>query len=281
LTNITFANNTALNDGGGMYNSSSTPTLINVTFSGNSASYGGGMDNLSSNLLIVNTILWGNSATTAGAQIYNNGGSSVVSDSVVQGGYPGGTNIITTDPKLGPLGNYGGFTQTIPLLPGSSAIDTGNDTICPATDQRGVARWQGAHCDIGAFEYHELDTTPPMVNSITRLNPSPTNLVSVGFTVTFSESVTGVDVSDFSLTTAGVSGASVTGVNGSGGVYAVTVNTGSGTGTLRLDVTDNDSIVDMAGNPLGGTGTGNGNFTGGETYGVRFHRIYLPLVLRF
>ena len=73
----------------------------------------------------------------------------------------------------------------------------------------------------------------------------------------------------------------MTGVNGSGSVYTVTVNTGSGSGTLRLDVTDDDSIVDMAGNPLGGTGTGNGNFTGGETYDVRFHLIYLPLVLRF
>jgi hypothetical protein len=209
-------------------------------------------------------------------------GFLVVSDSVVQDGCPAGitcTNIIIADPRLGTLGNYGGSTQTIPLLPGSSAIDTGNNTICPATDQRGVVRPQGA-CDIGAFEYHELDTTAPIVNSITRLNPSPTNLASVGFTVTFSESVTGVNVSDFSLTTAGVSGAFVTGVTGSGSVYTETVNTGSGTGTLRLDVTDDDSIVDMAGNPLGGTGTGNGNFTGGETYDVRFHQTYLPLVLR-
>ena len=38
------------------------------------------------------------------------------------------------------------------LLPGSPAIDAAADAACPATDQRGVARPQGAHCDVGAFE---------------------------------------------------------------------------------------------------------------------------------
>ena len=124
-----------------MYNYSSSPTLTNVTFSGNSADYGGGgMDNVSSVPRIRNTILWGNTAPTD-AQIFNYygipGASSTpdVSDSVVQGGCPTGSicsNIITTDPKLGPLGSYGGSTPTIPLLPGSFAIDAGNDTICQA-----------------------------------------------------------------------------------------------------------------------------------------------------
>ena len=53
------------------------------------------------------------------------------------------------------------------------------------------------------------DTTAPIVTSITRLNPSPTNLASVDFTVTFSESVTGVATTDFDLTASGVSGAAV------------------------------------------------------------------------
>jgi hypothetical protein len=38
------------------------------------------------------------------------------------------------------------------LLSGSPAIDAGADAGCPTTDQRGVARPQGAHCDIGAYE---------------------------------------------------------------------------------------------------------------------------------
>jgi hypothetical protein len=53
------------------------------------------------------------------------------------------------------LGSNGGFTQTIPLRPGSSAIDTGDNAFCPATDQRGVARPQASGCDIGAYEVLE------------------------------------------------------------------------------------------------------------------------------
>src|SRR6185369_2018366 len=83
-----------------------------------------------------------------------------------------------------------------------------------------------------------------------------------------SDTVTGVDVNDFALTTTGVSGASITGVSGSGAIYTVTVNTGSGNGTIRLDVVDDDSIVDIADNPLGGVGVGNGSFTGGESYTI-------------
>jgi hypothetical protein len=43
----------------------------------------------------------------------------------------------------------------------------------------------------------------------------------------------------------------------------VTATTGfNGAGTLGLKLVDNDSIKDLAGNKLGGTGLGNGNFTG-------------------
>jgi predicted outer membrane repeat protein len=151
--NVTFIGNTA-NYAGGMYNALGGPTLTNVTFSNNTAIYGaGGMDNYSDILTIQNTIFWGNMAPE-GAQIYDATFSSpVVRNSVIQGGYPDGTNILTTDPLLGTLGDNGGFTQTIPLMAGSSAIDTGNDLICPAADQRGVTRPQGAHCDMGAYEF--------------------------------------------------------------------------------------------------------------------------------
>src|SRR5439155_1208231 len=47
----------------------------------------------------------------------------------------------------------------------------------------------------------------------------------------------------------------------------LTANTGSGSGTLGLNLVDDDSIADSAGNKLGGTGTGNGNFTG-EVYTI-------------
>ena len=109
--------------------------------------------------------------------------------------------------------------------------------------------------------------TPPFVQSINRADPNPTNASSVDYTVTFSEGVTGADATDFSLATSGVSGASITSVSGSGDARTVTVNTGSGDGTLRLDLVDDDTIQDGDGNPLGGTGAGNGNFTG-QTYTI-------------
>ena len=374
LTNVTFSSNSA-NQGGALYNSGSSPTMENVTIAGNSAvDHGGGMYIADlSYPQFRNTIFWGNTAAGGiGAQIYNFSGDTTSSDSVVQGGcadtsWSCGTNIITADPRLGALGDYGGFTQTIPILVGSSAIDTGNDSTCPATDQRGMTRPQGAHCDIGAFEQDDftaptvdtftvttpsntlnipipsftasdavgvsgylitesasvpavgaagwtgaapttytvgsdgsytlypwakdaagnvsavfafprlvvVDTIAPTVVSSVRANPSPTNLASVNFTVTFSEAVTGVDVADFSLTTTGVPGTSVTGISGSGSVYTVTINTGSGNGTIRLDVPSSATIADLAGNPLAGR-----PYTAGETYTItKVFTIFLPLIL--
>jgi len=109
----------------------------------------------------------------------------------------------------------------------------------------------------------------PAVSSIVRAGPNPTVAASVDYTVTFSQSVTGVDVADFALTTTGtIAGASVTGVSGSGTTYTVTVNTGAGAGTIRLDVADNDTIVNGTFLPLGDTGLSNGNFTTGEAYTI-------------
>jgi len=109
----------------------------------------------------------------------------------------------------------------------------------------------------------------PIVSSIKCAKPNPTSATSVKFTVTFSESVTGVDTTspfnDFTLTPKGVTGASITGVSGSGAIRTVIVNTGSGSGSLHLDLVDSDSIKDGSDNSLGGPGPGNGNYTRGET----------------
>ena len=116
---------------------------------------------------------------------------------------------------------------------------------------------------------HELgwsSAPSPTVISIKRANANPTSAASVDFKVLFSQYVTGVDAGDFTLTTNGVTGASIASVSGSGNIYTVTVNTGSGDGTIRLDVVDDDSIKNAANSPLGGVGAGNGNFTLGETY---------------
>ena len=115
---------------------------------------------------------------------------------------------------------------------------------------------------------------PPKVTSITRLDASPTSADSVDFKVLFSENVTGVDISgppfdDFTLVIgSGLTGVSITSVSGSLAEYVVTVNTGSGNGTIRLDVVDNDTIMDADNTPLGGTGAGNGNYSSGAVYTV-------------
>jgi CSLREA domain-containing protein len=126
----------------------------------------------------------------------------------------------------------------------------------------------------------KVDTSAPTVVSSVRVNANPTTAASVDFIVTFSESVTGVDSTDFRLTTTGsINGAAVSGVSGSGTTYTVTVTTGSGAGTIRLDVVDNDSIVDATSHLLGGLGAGNGAFTSGEAYTIPLHHIYLPFVM--
>ncbi|MSQ09547.1 MAG: hypothetical protein EXR52_00860 [Dehalococcoidia bacterium] len=76
-----------------------------------------------------------------------------------------GTTPITGELLLGPLADNGGPTPTHALLPGSLAIDAGDDTMGAAApiggkDQRGVARPQGVRCDLGAFERRPTDPTP-------------------------------------------------------------------------------------------------------------------------
>jgi hypothetical protein len=69
-----------------------------------------------------------------------------------------GSESIPLNPLLGPLANNGGATLSFALLPGSPAIDAGDDSLTgpPANlmfDQRGQPRKSGAHVDIGALEY--------------------------------------------------------------------------------------------------------------------------------
>ncbi|HLO30238.1 MAG TPA: choice-of-anchor Q domain-containing protein [Anaerolineales bacterium] len=181
ISSTTFYNNHAV-EGGGIYNRAATPTLTNTTITNNSADNGGsGIGNEASHITIMhatiannydgikndtasgsairNSIIWGNVYPPTGA-VTSIFGYAEVSDSVVQDGFPEGTHIITTDPALGPLGDYGGSTQTIPLSPGSSAIDQGNESYCPAADQRNISRPQGSGCDIGAYEYQTRTLAP-------------------------------------------------------------------------------------------------------------------------
>lgn len=105
----------------------------------------------------------------------------------------------------------------------------------------------------------------PAVASMTlgSIDPTIPN-TAVTWNVVFNVPVTGVDVSDFALVEAGgATGSSLTSVTGSGTTWTVTANSGtSDTGTLGLNLVDDDSIVSARGTPLGGTSAGNGNYVG-------------------
>ena len=152
MSNSTFSGNSAGYKAAASSNSG-TLMVSNSTFSGNSAyvAGGGGISNIGSgmatlkNTLVANSPAGGNCSGT----ITDGGGNLSYGDATCPG--------INGDPKLGPLQANGGPTQTMALGAGSAARDAAVDAICAAPpvnnlDQRGVARPQGAHCDIGAYE---------------------------------------------------------------------------------------------------------------------------------
>jgi tartrate-resistant acid phosphatase type 5 len=121
---------------------------------------------------------------------------------------------------------------------------------------------------VNGMETYLLDKTAPLVTSIIRAGADLTSAATTDFIVTFSESVIGVDATDFAISSTNLSGATVHSVSNVDPFYIVTVNTGTGAGTLRLDLSDDDSIIDLAGNTTGGAGMANGDFTSGESYRV-------------
>ncbi len=97
-----------------------------------------------------------------------------------------------------------------------------------------------------------VDTTAPSVSAIVTMDPSPTNARTVRYTVTFSEDVSGVDLSDFGLVTTGnVIGNLGNLVQIDGRTYQVTINDVAGNGTLALALADSGTLItDAAGNAL-------------------------------
>lgn len=175
LTNVTFVGNRVTADNpygdrglGGAIGGEGKISCINCTIANNHAdSYGGAIYG-GNKVTLKNTIISNN--TTGNKWEIN----QQCTDFAIDGGgniqYPdkktnesGDRNCLRdapiVDPQLGTLGNNGGSTQTVALLPGSPAIDGGTNNGCPATDQRGAARpFDGngdgqAVCDSGAYEY--------------------------------------------------------------------------------------------------------------------------------
>ncbi len=181
LNRTTISGNTTTGRGGGILGQDPTITIINSSISGNTALNGGGVFNRFGTVNFTNTTIANNIATDNGGGIWNFGGTmnlkntilasntaATASDDCAGGitslGYNiasdascalGGTgDLNSTNPMIGPLAANGGPTQTHALLIGSPAIDLVPLSSCNvSTDQRGIARPQGAGCDSGSYEH--------------------------------------------------------------------------------------------------------------------------------
>jgi CSLREA domain-containing protein len=198
-------------------------------------------------------------------------------DTLVNMSAVGGTVTGTCGASPGSLNpNDTALTFTGGTIPGGGSctviFSVKSSTLGPNPNTTsGVTTTQTTIAGTGSNSPNLTVLAPPTVLSITRADANPTSLDPVHFTVTFSRAVTGVDTTDFTTTTTGaITGTSATGVAGGPSAYTVTVATGTGDGTLRLNLADNDSILsaDAATIPLGGSGVGNGSFSAGEVYTI-------------
>jgi hypothetical protein len=168
LDNATFSGNFAAFGGAGFSSNgsgggSSNPILRNATFNGNDTSIegssgtggaiaSGGLSG-TSHVTLVNAILWGDIPD----EVLLRDGTVTLDHGIVQGGCPVGvscTGTIVGDPQLGVLQYMGSMPVLLPGT-GSAALDAVACDNAPAGDQRGVARPQGAACDVGAVEVRQ------------------------------------------------------------------------------------------------------------------------------
>ncbi|MEA2374286.1 MAG: hypothetical protein QOD53_749, partial [Thermoleophilaceae bacterium] len=175
VTNSTISDNTqssptdpsSFEYGGGGITNVGAVFLDHVTMTGNkAAAIGGGIQQNSGTVTVKNSIVSSNSASSAGTA---NCDSPVASNgfNLEQGATCGFTQAtdVSGDPKLGSLANNGGPTQTNALGSGSAALDVADPIGCPAIDQRGITRPQGAGCEIGALERELTDLSLTLADS--------------------------------------------------------------------------------------------------------------------
>jgi Tfp pilus assembly protein PilV len=158
------------------------------------------------------------------------------------------------------LANSGlGGTPSLTSFSGSGASYTATASAGTGSGTLGLKLSSGSGIKDGAGnsvanttgQTYTIDRTPPTA-TITLGGTSPTNTAgSLTWTVTFSESVTGVATSNFTLANTGLAGSpAITGVSGSGTSWTVSASSGTGTGTLGLNLTSAGSIQDAAGNAV-------------------------------
>jgi hypothetical protein len=167
LTNCTVAGNKATQAGGVKVGLVSEATFINCTVAGNTAVYCGGIFNYFGDVTLDNSIVAGNTTSYPDGDFFGSVSSLSVNNLIgdgsgITGGIDNGVNgnqvgsqSAPIDPLLAPLGDYGGPTQTMALLPGSPATAAGSVAAIPAdvtTDQRGQPRIVNGVVDIGAYQ---------------------------------------------------------------------------------------------------------------------------------
>jgi VCBS repeat-containing protein len=139
-----------------------------------------------------------------------------------------------------------------------SSINLNGGTINDAATNAAVLTLNSVGSTTGVLVHAIL----PTVSSIDTVDNSTNNLGTEHFTVTFSEAVTGVDASEFTLVGTGTVGGAITSVSGSGTTWTVTVGNVVGDGTLRLDLNNTgDAITDTYGNTLTAAHTGDQSYT--------------------
>ena len=262
VMNSTFSGNSATSAGGAM-SVGGVGTITNCTISGNSSGWAGGGGGINSeygtvtiyNSIFANNPTGNNCWSHYGGPFY--GSNNLADDDTGGAGFTKSASIL-----LGTLGNYGGSTQTFPLLPGSSAIDAGDSAIGAAApvnslDQRGVTR--PAACDIGAFESQGFTLTKtggdsqstalntafatPLALSVTSSSGEPVNGGVVAFTAPGSGASTNP-----ATNTATISGGSATQsvtANGAPGSYNVAASTTCAT-SVNFSLTNTAPYTDLA-----------------------------------
>jgi CSLREA domain-containing protein len=161
ISNSTLSSNVAGGGGGAFYNAGTGSSILNSTLDGNTSSgaFGGAIEN-SGTLTVKNSVI---SNSIGAVNCVDPGTLTSLGhniDTANSCAFAAAGDQPNTDPKLGPLALNGGTTRTQNLATDSPAIDNGDNTGCPAADQRGITRpldGDGdttATCDVGALEYN-------------------------------------------------------------------------------------------------------------------------------
>ena len=158
ILNTTFYNNATSGNAGALWAGNGTVTVTNVTFANNDADYGPAIFKGQTGTVTLKNVIMSNNSTSnefsavACHETFDDGGGNVQWPDTKNNGNPDtpcAESVLFQDPELAPLGDNGGFTETMALPAGSPAIDVSDN--CPETDQRGEGRV--GRCDSGAFEH--------------------------------------------------------------------------------------------------------------------------------